>query len=43
MYIYNFKPGFMKIKQTLIAWLAVDPLVSKDDQLTVFINTSYMG
>lgn len=43
LYFDNFKPGFMKIKQTLIAWLAVDPLVSKDDQLTVFINTAYMG
>ena len=33
----------MKIEQTLIAWLAVDPLISKDDQLTAFINTAYLG
>jgi membrane carboxypeptidase/penicillin-binding protein len=43
LYFDNFKPGFLKIKQTLIAWLAVNPLVSKDDQLTVFINTAYLG
>ncbi|MEM7600033.1 MAG: transglycosylase domain-containing protein [Verrucomicrobiota bacterium] len=34
----DFKPGFGKIRQTLIAVFAVDPLVSKEDQLTVFIN-----
>lgn len=39
----DFRPGFMKIEQTLIAWLAVDPLISKDEQLTVFINTAYLG
>ena len=33
----------MKIEQTLIAWLAINALVSKDDQLTVFINTAYFG
>ena len=43
LYFDRFKPGFMKIKQTLIAWLAVDPIVSKDDQLTVYLNTAYLG
>jgi len=43
LYFKKFRPGFKKLKQTLIAWLAVDPLVSKDDQLTVFINTAYFG
>jgi membrane peptidoglycan carboxypeptidase len=32
-----------KIEQTLIAWLVIIPLISKDDQLTVFINTAYLG
>lgn len=43
LYFDRFTPGFMKIEQTLIAWLAVDSLVRKDDQLTVFINTAYLG
>ena len=37
-YFDNFKQGIAKIKQTLIAIFAVDPLISKEDQLTVFIN-----
>ena len=43
LYFDHFEAGFKKIEQTLIAWLAVTPLVSKDEQLTVFINTAYMG
>jgi membrane peptidoglycan carboxypeptidase len=43
LYFDQFQPGFMKIEQTLIAWLAVDPLISKDDQLAVFVNTAYFG
>lgn len=43
LYFDHFEPGFWKIEQTLIAWLAVDALVSKQDQLTVFINTAYFG
>lgn len=43
LYFENFTPGFKKIEQTLIAWLAITPLVSKNNQLTVFINTAYMG
>jgi len=43
LYFDAFHPGFMKVEQTLIAWLAVDPLVSKDDQLEAFINTAYLG
>ncbi len=42
-YFDHFKPGFAKIKQTLIARFALDPLVSKDDQLQLFINNSYLG
>ena len=43
LYFDNFEPGFAKIEQTLIACFAVTPMVSKDDQLTVFINTAYFG
>lgn len=43
LYFDRFKPGFMKIEQTLIAWLAVNAMVSKEDQLTAFINTAYLG
>ena len=42
LYFEHFEAGFKKIEQTLIAWLAVNPLVSKDEQLTVFINTAYI-
>ena len=42
-YFKSFKPGIRKIKQTLIARFALDPLVSKDDQLRLFVNEVYMG
>ena len=42
-YFAHFKPGIAKIKQTLIARYALDPLVSKDDQLTLFINRINLG
>lgn len=42
-YFKPFKPGIRKIKQTLIARFALDPLVSKDDQLKLFINEVYLG
>jgi membrane carboxypeptidase/penicillin-binding protein len=40
LYFRDFRPGFRKIKQTLIARLALDPLVSKENQLLLFINIS---
>ncbi len=43
VYFDNFRAGFMKIEQSLIAWLAVNPMISKNDQLTVFINNAYLG
>ena len=43
LYFKKFTKGFKKIEQTLIAWLAITPMVSKNDQLTVFINTAYLG
>ena len=42
-YFAHFQPGLAKIRQTLIARFALDPLVSKDDQLTMFINTINLG
>ncbi len=43
LYFKDFKPGFAKLKQSLIAGFAVTPLVSKKDQLKVFINQCYLG
>lgn len=42
-YFDHFKPGLAKYKQTLIARFALDPLISKDDQLELFINKIYLG
>jgi membrane peptidoglycan carboxypeptidase len=43
LYFEKFKPGIAKIKQSLIAKFVVNDLISKDDQLTLFINTMYFG
>lgn len=43
LYFENFKPGLAKIKQSLIARFVVNDLISKDDQLTLFINAMYLG
>ena len=42
-YFKEFKPGWRKLEQSLIARFAVHPLISKEDQLTVFLNSLYMG
>ncbi|MCM2267118.1 MAG: transglycosylase domain-containing protein [Elusimicrobiales bacterium] len=42
-YFKEFKPGFAKLKQTLIARFVMTPLVSKQDQLTLFLNYAYLG
>ncbi|OGF51261.1 MAG: hypothetical protein A2044_03380 [Candidatus Firestonebacteria bacterium GWA2_43_8] len=42
-YFNSFKPGIGKIKQTLIAVFALNSLVTKDDQLKLFINNIYLG
>lgn len=42
-YFGHFKPGLAKIKQTLIARFALNSLVSKNDQLTLFVNNIYLG
>ncbi len=43
LYFKDFEQGLMKIKQTLCAWLALDPLADKDTQLTLYINLMYFG
>ena len=43
MYFKQYKPGIKKLKQTLIAVFALDPMVSKDDQLRLFLNLVYLG
>ncbi|RJP24645.1 MAG: glycosyl transferase family 51 [Candidatus Abyssobacteria bacterium SURF_5] len=43
LYFENFKPGIRKVKQTLIAVFALDPLISKEDQLLLSINALYLG
>lgn len=43
LYFEKFKPGVAKIKQSLIAKFVVNDLISKDDQLTIFINAMYFG
>ena len=42
-YFDDFKPGLAKIKQTLIARFAFDPLTPKDTVLKLFVNHAYMG
>lgn len=39
----GFKAGFPKIRQTLIAQHALDAQVSKDQQLTLYLNITYFG
>ncbi|MFC1643121.1 hypothetical protein ACFL5O_10645 [Myxococcota bacterium] len=37
-YFERFEPGVRKIRLCLLARFALDPILSKDDQLTLFIN-----
>ncbi|MEI9928741.1 MAG: biosynthetic peptidoglycan transglycosylase [Sphingomonas sp.] len=39
----GFNPGFAKIEQSLIAWLVLDPAVTKDEQLEIYLNYAYLG
>lgn len=39
----GFKRGIAKVRQTLIAQYALDSLVSKNDQLQLFLNICYLG
>jgi len=42
-YFEHFKPGFAKIKQSLIARFVLNEKASKNDQLKLFINKAYLG
>ncbi|GEO05224.1 hypothetical protein AAE02nite_28880 [Adhaeribacter aerolatus] len=42
-YFDKFKPGIGKIKQSLIARFAFDPMTPKDTILKLFINEVYLG
>jgi len=42
-YFEDFNQGIRKIKQTLCARFALDPLVDKDTQITLFLNIMYFG
>jgi membrane peptidoglycan carboxypeptidase len=37
------EPGFDKVRQTLIAQYALSAMVSKEDQLAMFLNAIYLG
>jgi membrane carboxypeptidase/penicillin-binding protein len=39
----GFKPGFAKLRQTLIARYAFDAKVSKQEQLELLLNMAYLG
>lgn len=43
LFFKDFKPGVSKIRQTLIARFVADSLMSKEDQITIFINSMYFG
>lgn len=43
LYFEKFEPGSAKLKQTLIAAYALDPLMPKEEQLRLFLNTVYLG
>ena len=43
IYFEDFRPGFQKIEQTLVAAFVVDPRLSKEQQLQAFTQTAYFG
>jgi membrane carboxypeptidase/penicillin-binding protein len=43
LYFNPFRPGISKLRLILLARFALDPLVSKDDQLRLFVNRVYLG
>lgn len=42
-YFDDFQPGFAKIEQSLIAWLVLDPAMTKPQQLSAFVNHASFG
>lgn len=43
LFFDDFKPGFAKLEQTLIARYVITPNVDKKSQLTAFLNVVYLG
>ena len=43
LFFASFRPGFVKIEQTLIARFVLNPAVNKDEQLALFVATAYFG
>jgi membrane carboxypeptidase/penicillin-binding protein len=43
LYFKEFKPGFRKYKQSIIAIFVVNQMLEKDEQLEIFLNSVYMG
>jgi len=43
LYFKKFKSGFRKLKQSLIARFVVNEMISKDDQISIFLNAMYLG
>jgi len=43
LYFKPFRPGIRKLRLMALARWVVDPLVSKDDQLTLFLNVLWYG
>jgi membrane peptidoglycan carboxypeptidase len=43
LYFERFRPGIAKLEQSLLAALALEPMVDKQTQLTIFVNTCYLG
>lgn len=43
LYFPNFKPGLAKIRQTLLAYFVLDPMMDKETQITLFLNLMYLG
>lgn len=43
LYFDDFRPGFAKIEQSLIAWAVLDRAMTKRDQLSLYVNHAYFG
>jgi len=43
LYFKEFKPGFRKYKQSIIARFIVNKKLGKNEQLEIFLNSAYMG
>ena len=43
MYFDGYERGVAKIRQSVLARFALDPVISKDDQLDLFLGSVYLG